>query len=296
MRHFFHGIPFKILKDPYKGVFSFLFVFDGAYHIFVTCQNLRNIEYYNLYMTSQLLTSPVLIHGDNTFKSREKLGAVIDQIKNQSIEITRFDAPSLSLSELENALLSNALFVQPEAILIEGLHSLPTSGRKKELLTYCSDYLQKQGKDPESYPKQLILWEKRLLTKTMLKPFVAAGAEVFEFKVSSQLFKWLESLSPEKTKKTSLLVALQTVLDQENEFIIFTMFARQVRLLLEIKGGSVPKVAPFLVAKLKKQASLFTEQQLLEIHKKLVQIDTHTKTSGSHLTLAQQLDLLVLKM
>ena len=247
-------------------------------------------------MTSQSDIHSVLIHGDNTFKSREKLGLVIDQIKTQSVEITRFDAPSLSISDLENALLSNALFVQPEAILIEGLHSLPTSGRKKELLTYCTDYLQKQSQDPESYPKQLILWEKRLLTKTMLKPFVSAGADIFEYKVSSQLFKWLESLSPEKSKKTSQLIALQTVLDQENEFIIFTMFARQIRLLLEIKGGSVPKVAPFLVGKFQKQASLFTEQQLLEIHRKLVQIDTHIKTSGSHLTLAQQLDLLVLKM
>lgn len=247
-------------------------------------------------MSSQSDTNPVLIHGDNTFKSREKLGAIIDQIKNENIEITRLDAPSLSLNDLENALLSNALFVQPEAILIEGLHSLPTSGRKKELLSYCSEYLQKQSKDPESYPKQLILWEKRLLTKTMLKPFVAVGAEIFEFKVSSQLFKWLESLTPEKSRKTSLLVSLQTVLSQENEFIIFSMFARQIRLLLELKSGSLPKVAPFLVGKLKKQAGLFTEQQLLEIHKKLVQIDTNIKTSGSHLTLAQQLDLLVLKM
>lgn len=247
-------------------------------------------------MPSQFDANPVLIHGDNTFKSREKLGSLIDELKTQAVELSRFDAPNLTLNELENTLLSNALFAQPEAILIEGLHSLPTSGRKKELLEYCSAYLQKQNNEPDSYPKQLILWEKRLLTKTMLKPFVLHGAEIFEFKVSSQLFKWLESLSPEKTKKTSLLVALQTVLDQENEFIIFTMLARQIRLLLEIKSGAAPKIAPFLVSKYKKQASLFTEQQLLEIHQKLVQIDTNIKTSGSHLTLAQQLDLLVLKL
>jgi DNA polymerase III delta subunit len=247
-------------------------------------------------MTNHREANPVLIHGDNTFKSREKLGTVIDQIKAQSIEITRLDAPSLSLNDLENALLSNTLFGHPETILIEELHSLPTSSRKKELLTYCSEYLLKQSTDPESYPKQLILWEKRLLTKTMLKPFMSVGVEIFEYKISSLLFKWLESLTPEKSRKTSLLVSLQKVLSQENEFVIFSMLSRQIRLLLEIKSGSVPKVEPFLVSRLKKQAGLFTEQQLLVIHKKLVQIDTHVKTSGSHLSLAQQLDLLVLKM
>jgi DNA polymerase III delta subunit len=252
---------------------------------------------------SLISSRSILIHGDNIFKSREMLGGVLDQLHSKQIVTTRLEAKELTLDQLENSLFSSSLFAQPEAVLIENLHSLPTSNRKKSLLAYCVDFLKKQifesssDQNPSELPlKQLIFWEKRLLTKTMLKPFVDANSHIFEFKISKLLFKWLESLSPEKQKKTTQLASFQQVLSQENEFVVFNMLVRQVRLLLELKTGGAPKVAPFLLPKLRRQANYFSLQKLLETHQNLVQIDKNIKTSNSNLSLTQQLDLLLLRL
>ena len=76
----------------------------------------------------------------------------------------------------------------------------------------------------------------------------------------------------------------------------FAMLARQIRLLLSVKDGVVPKLAPFAVAKLQKQARAFTLDQLLRTHTTLVDIDRQQKTSTTQLSLHAQLDLLMAEL
>jgi len=76
----------------------------------------------------------------------------------------------------------------------------------------------------------------------------------------------------------------------------FVMLARQIRLLIKIKDGSIPPGPPFMIAKLKKQAQDFTLEKLLKIHDQLFMIDQAAKTSGSFFTLGQELDLLTVNL
>lgn len=233
-----------------------------------------------------------VIHGDNTFKSREKLGSVITQAKDLDHTIIRLEAAKLSLQDLEQALQASSLFAETETVILEGLHSLQTSQRKKDLTKMIVEYIGQNSPDA----KYIVLWESRLLTKTMLKPFVTANSEIAEYKLGSALFTWLDSLSPVAQTKTRQLELLDQVKNQESEFAALSMLSRQIRLLLEIKTGEKPKVAPFILTKLNKQATPFSEEQLLKAHQELCKIDLSLKTSGSHLSLSQQLDLFVARL
>ncbi len=53
---------------------------------------------------------------------------------------------------------------------------------------------------------------------------------------------------------------------------------------------------PFMAAKLRRQLQTFTEQQLLQLHRKLLELDLEQKTSRQPLSLAAQLELLLATM
>ena len=225
----------------------------------------------------------ILIHGENTIASREKLVECITTSKQKGNEIVRVEAKTLTEAQLEELLGTSDLFGTAKTIIIEALHSLPTSKKKKNLITS----LQK------SQLHELILWEKRTLTKTMLKPF--AAAQVFEYKASKTLFAWLDLLgkNQDTTKKITFL---HEACSTDGDYFCFLMLIRQFRLLIQVKTGATVGGAPFMIAKLTSQASHFTHEELLEIYKKLLQIDIAQKTSKNLLTLQQELDLLTTKL
>jgi len=245
----------------------------------------------------------IIIHGDNQFESRRQLGTIITQYKQDGFAITRLEAAKMTLAALDDAFGTTSLFAQPELIIIEGVHSLPTSQKKKEILQKIvaftkqarSESSQSQSEQSES-AKTCVLWESRTLTKPMLKPFVELGAFVKEYPISQTLFRWLDSLSTDQHTKKMQLTLLAKTIEQENEFVIFTMLCRQIRLLLEVKTGGMPKVAPFILTKLQKQARVFTEEQLLAAHKKLYELDLQMKSSKGYLSIPAQLDLFVITL
>lgn len=237
----------------------------------------------------------IIIHGDNQFESRRQLGTIITQYKQDGFAITRLEAAKITLAALDDAFGTTSLFAQPELIIIEGVHSLPTSQKKKEILQKIVAFTKQVRSESES-AKTCVLWESRTLTKPMLKPFVELGAFVKEYPISQTLFRWLDSLSTDQHTKKMQLTLLAKTIEQENEFVIFTMLCRQIRLLLEVKTGGMPKVAPFILTKLQKQARVFTEEQLLAAHKKLYILDLQMKSSKGYLSVPAQLDLFVITL
>lgn len=237
----------------------------------------------------------IIIHGDNQFESRRQLGTIITQYKQDGFAITRLEAAKITLAALDDAFGTTSLFAQPQLIIIEGVHSLPTSQKKKEILQKIVAFTKQVRSESES-AKTCVLWESRTLTKPMLKPFVELGAFVKEYPISQTLFRWLDSLSTDQHTKKMQLTLLAKTIEQENEFVIFTMLCRQIRLLLEVKTGGMPKVAPFILTKLQKQARVFTEEQLLAAHKKLYILDLQMKSSKGYLSVPAQLDLFVITL
>lgn len=227
----------------------------------------------------------LIIHGENTVQSRKILQEKIDAAHSKKVEVFRLDAKKLTPSQLQESLGSSDLFGSEKLIVIEELHSLPTSQRKKDLIELLS-------KTNTKTDTETILWEKRSLTKTMLKPFGLAVEK--ECKPSNYLFSWLDMIGSTDKKKT--VQAFHTALAHEDEMFCFIMFIRQIRMLIQAKDNTPIAGPPFMITKLKKQAQSLTIEKLLQIHATLLEIDTKIKTSKLRNTVTAELDLIQLSM
>ncbi len=223
----------------------------------------------------------IIIHGENTSQSRKKLQEVIDQSKNDQLTVIRLEAKKLTPASLSENLGGSDLFGSDQIFIIEELHSLPTSAKKKELIDLAAGSTSK-----------IVLYEKKSLTATMLKKF--ASAQVFEFKVTNVMWELLDNLG--NSDKKQLLNQLHLASEQNDPFLVFTMLVRQIRMLIQVKSGGQVAGAPFMVAKLKKQATKFTIDQLLALHSQLFKLEIGQKTSTMKLDLASELDLLLFAM
>lgn len=223
-----------------------------------------------------------ILHGENTVQSREKLVTLIREARAAGNDVVTLSAAKLTPAQLESALQKTSLFGTTQLVVIEELHSLPKSARKTQLIEIVSQA-----------NVDVILWEKRELTKTMLKAFPRAKVEFF--RLTNSLFAWLDSLSPAVAKSQQLQL-LQKAITANGEQMCFVMLMRQVRLLIQVKDGGRPAGPPFMISKLAKQARDFTLEQLLALHKQIFHLDQAAKTSGSFFTLGQELDLLVVNL
>ncbi|NCN45015.1 MAG: hypothetical protein COU63_00355 [Candidatus Pacebacteria bacterium CG10_big_fil_rev_8_21_14_0_10_36_11] len=223
-----------------------------------------------------------ILHGENTIKSREKLVSLLTDLQAKGIKIVRLEANKLNLPELEAALIQTDLFGATETVVIEELHSLLKSKRKDQLINLVA-----------AANKDVILWEKRDLTKPMLAKFPNANIEMF--KLSSALFSWLDLFHSE-TQIQKNLESLHKAIEANTDHMCFVMLMRQVRLLIQIKEGIIPPGAPFMIQKIKKQANYFSLPTLLQIHEDLFKIDMDLKSSKGFSSLQQRLDLLVVNL
>lgn len=220
----------------------------------------------------------IILHGENTVKSREKLVTLLREAKTAGKDVVQLAAAKLTPADLESVLQKTSLFGTEQLVVIEELHSLPRSSRKNLLI----DTVSQANVD-------VIIWEKRELTKTMLKQFPKARVEFF--RLTNSLFAWLDAFSP-KVAKSQHLQLLQKALQANGEQMCFVMLARQIRLLIQIKNGATPAGPPFMISKLSRQAQDFTLEKLFKIHEQLFLLDQAAKTSQGFLSLGQELDLL----
>jgi len=226
--------------------------------------------------------SIIIFHGNHTVESRESLLDEISKKQSQGLHISKLEAKQLTTSLLEAELGSNSLFDSAKCIVIEELHSLPTSKKREDLISLIN-----------SSPSDVLLWEKKKLTASQLKKFPNSVDRVHT--ISTTLFSWLDSLGSSASSEKKIRL-LHTAIKQDGAQFCFLMLARQTRLLLtSIDGGQIAG-APFVQTKLKKQAHFFSEGELLGLHKKLLKIDTEQKTSTETLKLDQERDMLTLAM
>jgi DNA polymerase III delta subunit len=239
-----------------------------------------------------------ILYGENVVKSRDTLTSLLAKAKQENKVITRLEAKTLTESSLQEALSSQELFGGDKVVVIEELHSLPVSARKKALLKLLSD----QANGTTGSTTDVIIWEKRSLTKTMLKPFVdtktsptkVSLTKALEFKSSNHLFAWLDLLGNPQHAPAKKLGLLHEAITTDGEHFCFLMLARQLRLLIAAKEGTTIAGPPFVVSKLQNQARNFELNTLLTLHQKLLTIDEAQKTSHNAFTLAQELNMITL--
>jgi DNA polymerase III delta subunit len=222
-----------------------------------------------------------VLHGEKHIASRNELAKRVALAESQGFSVRRYDAKKLDRPLLESALGTNELFAPKTTVVIEELSSLPKSKKKDELISMIS-----------SAAVDVLLWERKLLTMTQLKPF--AGAQIQAFKTSPGVFIWIDSLRPNNL--VQMLDLLRKAVDQDGAEMCFIMLMRQIRLLLQAKDGGQLKIAPFMIGKVQKQASVFQIENLLSLHKELLAIDLAQKTSTMNLSLHDTLAHLMLRL
>ncbi len=222
-----------------------------------------------------------ILHGEHVIASRHELTKRLVSAEANGFSVKRLDGKHLDVVSLEASLGTQDLFTPRVLVVIEDLFSLPKSKKKDELIALV-----------HKATVEVLLWEKKTLTATQLKPF--AGAIILLFKTSLAVFGWLDMLRPGDLPR--ILRAFEKAVDQDGAEMCFAMLCRQVRLLLQVKDGGQLKLAPFMIGKTQKQSSYFSMEQLLRMHQQLLEIDKSVKTSSSLLGLREQMVQLMIDL
>lgn len=218
----------------------------------------------------------LLFHGDNQVESRRGL-------KNTPVigELRELDGTKLLPKDLETILGTNNLF-SSETLLIENLFSRLKSKDKDSCIALLASY---------SGDKQILIWEKKELTKATLSKLPKSW-KISLSKLPSILFTFLDALYPSNAKN-ALSLLHDLVSSGQEPIIIHTMISRHISNLIIAFSATTPKLPPWQLGKLKSQAGNWSEAKLIHFHEELLRIDYQIKTGQTKLDYISQLDLLI---
>lgn len=223
----------------------------------------------------------IIIHGDHTIKSRERLLNL--KAGNAAKEIISLVA-GYDLNQIIQTVESQSLFNDDRLTVIENFFSSTKQKKQDDILAY----LKKQTTNPN-----IIIWEGKQIDGRVLKSFSAATIELY--KLDTVLFKLLEAVKPLNT--TEILALLQQVVKKEPVELVFFMLVRHMRMLLAIKSQSnIPEtmhMQPWLLQKAKTQASAFSLPKLQALYSSLFEIDARQKKGALTGSLHEELDFLI---
>ncbi len=226
-----------------------------------------------------------IIHGEDALSSRNFFIEQKEKVKNP----LTLEGETLILSELVQNLDGNMLFSTTNEIFIEDFFSKRKPGKDFDDII---DYLQKKNE------ANIYFFERKKLAKKNSSVFKNATVKTFDFPKS--LFQFLDNIKPKNTK--NIIMFHDVIKTVEVELVLF-MLIRQFRLLLALSDGNleqsideVKRLAPWQSSKLKRQARYFSVSELINIYKKLYEIDLAMKTGGSSLSLEQAIDFFLLDL
>jgi len=226
-----------------------------------------------------------IIHGENLVKSREKLWQLKQLATDKGQKIETLNAKKIKPAQLEIALTGADLFGQSQLLVIETLHSLAHSKKRTAYFTQINQ---------ASEDLDIILWEKKLLSKSNLKKFPRALE--FSYKMGKALWQLIDQLSPRPNSKKQQLLTLHRAIDEDSAEFSLSMITKRIRELIAIKIGADEGIHPFVKSKLRQQEKNFTLERLLTLHQELYQLDAKLKQSLNLLKLAGQLDLFLINL
>ncbi len=222
-----------------------------------------------------------IFSGEDIVSSRNAYIDQVELLKKQNLEILHILAKEIDEELLENTFGAKNLFGLSRTIITENFFSGQKSKEKDQALEKIL-----------SFPGAvLVSWEE--------KEFSSAAAEklgkdfvIKNFNLPKVLWKFLDGLSPKN--KAQNLQTLHEIISGLEPHFIFSMITRQFRLLILAVDGETDGLPSWQRGKLTSQARDFGREKLMQIYKKLLQIDTKQKTSASPFSLDSELDLLIL--
>ncbi len=218
----------------------------------------------------------VILHGDDTEKSYERLKKFVDVAKKRSWEVAYIDDSSQSFEEV---LSSSSLFGNERFFILKDIGRFT----KKDSEWLKKNYINLAG--------NLIIYSDKGLNATAIKSF-PSDAKIEEFKLPVLLWNFLDGLYQDNSKREIQL--LHRIIEKHPVEFVFSLIAKHFKELYWVRVDAVSSGFPFWkINKLKSQASKFTSKKLSEIIEKMAQIDYEVKTSK--VDLISKLDLLIIK-
>lgn len=222
-----------------------------------------------------------LLHGNNTVASRAELVRLVEKAKEEGQEVIRLDGGQAQETDLVQALESGSFLGKGRMVVLENFLN---QARK------TTSFIDQIKRSQTAYP--LVFWEGKSVSPATIKRLGQWRLSEREFKIPPLLFRFLDLVAPGRNEANLRL--FRQVIVTESAELIFYLLARQVRLLLLAKSGSLGAEVPSWKAdRLKRQASLFAEEELIGLYRKLLEIDASQKTGQAALPLSSQLDLLL---
>ena len=218
----------------------------------------------------------IVLHGEDIVKSYERLKRFTEAARSRSWEVANLDE---SMSTVEENLSSPSLFGTDRFFILRDIRKLG----KKEI-----EWLDKKYADLSG---TLIIYHEGEIGQTFLKS-LPKEIKVEEYKIPKIIWSFLEHLYPGNSNNA--VKEFHQVIEREAPEFVFSLIAKQFRDLYWIKTDpSEIQYQSWRIAKLKRQASMFTSGELKELISLLADIDIAVKTSKSDLVSA--LDLMIVK-
>lgn len=204
----------------------------------------------------------ILLHGDHTVKSRDRLYKFITVAKKRGLEIIKTEEIDQSLVEI---LPSQNLFGTEKLVIVEDLNKVSNKDK---------DWIESKRKILET---NLVFYSNSLLSATAIKKLPKPD-KIEEYKLPKEIWSFLDSFFPGNVRNS--LKLFDSVVENEPEEFVFAVLAKQVRDMYWAKKdmNGMPYPA-WRSRKLRTQANKFDEQKLLEIYSELADLDIKSKTS-----------------
>lgn len=221
-----------------------------------------------------------IIHGDDVTKSRQKLEELLRGKHYQS-----FDGQKAKIEDIIDSTSSQELFAIQKMIVIEKFTALT---KQKSFL----EFLKTIESDKDI---QIILWDERVTTPTVLKTF--ASSQVLMYSLPKFFFAFLDGLYPKNGKHTSQL--LKQLSGSFEDAQIFYAMVKRIRLLLMAQTGDLQaftetkSMSSWQAQNLVRQARLWPEDALPLFYLKLFDLEKGMKTSNLPLSLINHIDILL---
>lgn len=215
-----------------------------------------------------------ILHGENTVLSRSRLVQIKSVLKKRGWNFTKID---LKENNLSSQMISQDLFGNQTLFIYEN----GIANFDKKAFKYLDDH---SGDDIN-----LLIWEKKPLTKTQLNKFKDANIELFS--IPKEVFNFLEIIYPNNSKL--ILEKLNKLIETEALEFVFAMMARHLRDLYWVKVAPESlSLPPWRKSKLQSQSGKFSVKQLEKVIKKMAEADVKAKKSEQDLKLS--LDLIII--
>ena len=224
-----------------------------------------------------------IIHGENIVTSRNFLNSLIGQARRKEEPIIRINKDNPQIDNLVN-ILEPGLFTQKKLIIVDRFQKF--SPQDQEDIAKTVNQVSPQN--------HLIIWaNKKLLIKT-LKLFPKKKDHLF--KASSQVFKFLDSLSP--SNRINSLKLLNQTLRQDNIGLVFHLLIIRTEDLIIIKTDHQDqlKIALWQKNRLIAQAKDFSLPVLKNLLEQLILLDYQNKRGRLFYSLEFGLELLIAKL